>query len=159
MKTVLDRRDFLGLITGAVAGTVARAVPVPAAGAHGLRLQAVAFDAFAIFDPRPIVTLAEELFPGKGSELSNLWRTRQFEYTWIRTAAGRYEDFLQVTEDGLIFAARTLKLDLEHQMRSQLMDAYSNLGPWPDVPEAMRSLKAAGLRLALLSNNRDHAVL
>jgi 2-haloacid dehalogenase len=153
MKMGLDRRDFLALMAGAVAGTVTG--PVPAARAAGLpeiRLQAVAFDAFAIFDPRPIVGLAEELFPGNGSELSNVWRTRQFEYTWLRTVAARYADFWQVTEDALTFSARTLKLDLDQQKRARLMNAYLNLRPWPDAPQALESLRAAGLRLAFLSN-------
>jgi 2-haloacid dehalogenase len=71
-------------------------------------VRAVAFDAFPIFDPRPVSSLAEEFFPGKGAELSNAWRTRQFEYTWLRTVAGRYADFWQVTEEALTFAARAL---------------------------------------------------
>src|SRR5262245_35863275 len=114
MKTILDRREFLGLTAGAVAGTLIGPVPVSAASS-GAQVRAVAFDAFPILDPRPVFTLAEELFPGRGAELSNAWRTRQFEYTWIRTVAGRYADFWQVTEDALIFAARSLKLDLDLQ--------------------------------------------
>jgi 2-haloacid dehalogenase len=96
--------------------------------------------------------LAEELFPGRGPELSNAWRTRQFEYTWLRTLAGRYADFWQVTEDALVFAAKSLKLDLDTRKRRRLMDAYLELRHWPDVPQAIASLKAAGIRLALLSN-------
>ena len=46
------------------------------------------------------------MFPGKGAELSNAWRTRQFEYTWLRTMSGRYADFWHVTEEALIFAAK-----------------------------------------------------
>src|SRR5262249_47715819 len=104
------------------------------------------------FDPRPIVTLAEELFPRSGTELSKAWRTRQFEYTWLRTAAGRYADFWQVTEDALVFAARDLKLDLASQQRARLMNAYLEIKAWPDVPSALNSRKGAGVRLALLSN-------
>jgi 2-haloacid dehalogenase len=68
--------------------------------------------AFTVFDARPITSLAEEFFPGRGTELSNLWRTRQFEYTWLRTLYGRYADFWQVTKDALEFAAKMLKLEL-----------------------------------------------
>lgn len=115
-------------------------------------MQAVAFDAFAVLDPRPVFALAEELFPGKGAELGNAWRTRQFEYTWLRTLAGRYADFWRVTEDALSFAAKAVKLDLDPPKRAQLMNAYLRLSTWPDVPPALRSLKAAGMRLAFLSN-------
>jgi 2-haloacid dehalogenase len=66
-----NRRDFLrGL---ALQTAVRSAVAGPKA------IQAIAFDAFPILDPRPVSALAEELYPGRGAELTNLWRTRQFE--------------------------------------------------------------------------------
>jgi 2-haloacid dehalogenase len=114
--------------------------------------KAIAFDAFPIFDPRPVFGLAETLFPGKGAEFSNAWRTRQFEYQWLRALAGRYADFWQTTEDGLVFAANLLQLELTPDKRAQLMQAYLGLTTWPDVPSALRALQEAGIRLALLSN-------
>jgi 2-haloacid dehalogenase len=117
-----------------------------------LKIKAVVFDAFPIFDPRPVFALAEELFPGKGTELSNVWRTRQFEYTWLRTASGRYEDFEKVTEDALVYAARALKLELTTQKRTRLMEAYLGLKAYPDVLTALKSMKDSGIRLAFLSN-------
>ena len=151
MNPSLDRRTFLGVTAGAVAGTLLGPVPLSAAGTS-VRVRAVAFDAFPILDPRPVFALAEELFPGKGFELSNAWRMRQFEYTWLRTVAGRYADFWQVTEDALVVAARTLKLGLDSRRRERLMNAYLELKTWPDVPEALDSLKAARIRLAFVSN-------
>jgi len=151
MRTILDRREFLGLTAGAIAGTLFEPTLISAASA-GTEVRAVVFDAFPIFDPRPVFALAEELFPGKGAELSKAWRTKQFEYTWLRTVAGRYADFWQVTDDALLFAARTLQLDLSPPLRARLMNAYLELKAWPDVPHAVKSLKAAGIRLAFLSN-------
>lgn len=151
METFLDRRGFLGLATGAVAGALVGPTPVFSAFA-GKRVQAVAFDGFPIFDPRPVFALAEELFPGKGAGLSSAWRTRQFEYTWLRSVAGNYADFWQITEDALVFAARMLQLDLDPPTRARLMNAYLDLKTWPDVPHALKTLKAAGLRLGFLSN-------
>jgi 2-haloacid dehalogenase len=116
------------------------------------QFQAIAFDAFPIFDPRPVFGLAETLFPGKGAELSNTWRTRQFEYQWLRVLSGRYADFWQTTEDGLVFAAKLLQLELTPEKRAQLMQAYLELKTWPEVPSALRLLKEAGVRLAFLSN-------
>jgi 2-haloacid dehalogenase len=115
-------------------------------------VKAIAFDAFPIFDPRPVFARAEQLFPGQGTDLSNAWRTRQFEYTWLRTVSQHYADFWQVTEDALTFAAKMLKLDLSQEKRQQLMGAYLELKAWPDVLPALGSLKEAGLRLALSSN-------
>ena len=148
---MLDRRRFLGLTTGAAAGTLLQARLVVAVSTD-IPVEAIAFDAFPIFDPRPVFTLAEELFPGKGAELNQAWRTRQFEYTWLRTVADRYTDFWQVTEDALTFAAETLRLDLSSDKRTHLMRAYLELKAWPDVPDALKALRASGIRLAFLSN-------
>lgn len=151
MKTTLARRQFLSLTTGAVTGALMETRPA-AAVASNVPIEAVAFDAFPIFDPRPIAALTEEIFPGRGAEMGKTWRTRQFEYTWLRTAGGHYADFWQVTEDALVFAARDLKLDLDSQKRARLMNAYLQLKAWPDVSHSLKSLKAAGIRLAFLSN-------
>jgi 2-haloacid dehalogenase len=151
MKTTLARRQFLSLTTSAVAGALVES-RAAAAVATDVPVQAIAFDAFPIFDPRPIFALAEELFPGRGADLGKAWRTRQFEYTWLRTVAGRYADFWQVTEDALVFAAKELGVDLDSERRAQLMNAYLELKTWPDVAPSLKSLKAAGLRVVFLSN-------
>jgi 2-haloacid dehalogenase len=147
----IKRREFLTLAAG---GVVARAwrSPLAAQAAPPPPFKAIVFDAFPIFDPRPVFGLAETLFPGKGAELSNAWRTRQFEYQWLRALSGRYADFWQTTEDGLVFAANLLQLELTPGKRAQLMQAYLGLTTWPDVPAALRALQEAGLRLAFLSN-------
>jgi 2-haloacid dehalogenase len=116
------------------------------------RIKALAFDAFPILDPRSIFERAERLFPGKGVELSNVWRIRQFEYQWLRALAGHYADFWRSTEDALVFSANALKLDLPAEKRDQLMAEYLKLKVWPDVPSTLQSLSNAGIRLALLSN-------
>jgi hypothetical protein len=84
----LNRREFLHLTAeGVVVSDLL--LPLKALAATQSQFKAVAFDAFPIFDPRSVFGLAETLFPGKGSELSNAWRTRQFEYQWLRAIAGR----------------------------------------------------------------------
>src|SRR5262245_54197995 len=65
-----------GLAAAALTGSAMAAPP-------GGTIKAIAFDAFVTFDPRHVFALAEELFPGKGAALGNLWRIRQFEYTWL----------------------------------------------------------------------------
>jgi 2-haloacid dehalogenase len=102
-----DRRQFLTFAAGGVAVSVWRS-QLMAQTVTPPPFQAMAFDAFPIVDPRPVFGLAETLFPGKGAELSNAWRTRPFEYQWLRALSGRYMDFWQNTEDGLVFAAKRL---------------------------------------------------
>ena len=115
-------------------------------------IKAIAFDAFVVFDPRPLVGLAEQLFPGKGEDLSDQWRTRQFEYAWLRVTAKRYVDFWQVTEEALEFAAEEVKLELTREKRDRLMNAFLELNAWPEVMPALQSLMKSGFRLTLLSN-------
>ena len=65
-------------------------------------------------------------FRAGGWNWANAWRTRQFEYTWLRTLGGNYADFWQVTEKSLVFAARLLKIDLSADQRDQLMQSLSH---------------------------------
>lgn len=147
----LDRREFIHLTAGGVLASASFA-RWGAQIASGSPYRAVAFDAFPIFDPRPVFALAEALFPGKGAELGNVWRTKQFEYQWLRASAGQYADFWRTTEEGLVFAARLLQLELTPDKRAQLMQAYVGLNVWPDVAAALGALRQGGIRLALLSN-------
>src|SRR5438477_12880384 len=122
----LNRREFLNLGAGSVATGLLVTTPLAHTGLNKT-IKAIAFDAFTTFDPQPIVALAEELFPNKGAALGNAWRTRQFEYTWLRSVAQRYADFWKVTEDALVFAAHMLQLDLSAEKHAQLMAAYLDL--------------------------------
>jgi len=147
----MSRREFLDLAaTGAAIGLMgssplARTAVLP-------RVKAIAFDGFPIIDPRPVASRAESLFPGRGAELNSAWRTRQFEYAWLRTLSNSYVDFWQVTEDALTFAVRSLKLDSNPAKRRQLMQTFLELKAWPDALPALKTLKEAGIRMAFLSN-------
>jgi 2-haloacid dehalogenase len=133
------------VLSGSVAPSLGRCAPTG-------RFQAIAFDGFPIIDPRPVAVLAEQLFPGSGMDLSNSWRTRQFEYCWLRTLSDRYADFLQITQEALVFAATSLRLELSTRARDQLVHAYLELSAWPDALPTLQSLRAAGIRMAFLSN-------
>jgi 2-haloacid dehalogenase len=139
----IDRRRLLAL--------AAAAAPLLSAAGSG-RIKAVAFDAFTTFDPRPGNVLAERLFPGSGAARISAWRTRQFEYTWLRTLMGRYVDFWQVTQESLAFAIKQLKLEDTPDKRASLLQAFLDMKAWPDALPALRTMKDAGLRLALLAN-------
>src|SRR3954467_1106723 len=153
--SVADRRTFLAA-SGAAALSFMTVASRSAAGreANGTaRLpKAIAFDGFPIIDPRPVAARAEELFPGHGESLWAAWRTRQFEYTWLRTLGGQYVDFWQTTQDALTAAATSIDLALRPDTRDSLMHAYLELKAWPDVLPVLEKLRGAGIRLAFLSN-------
>jgi 2-haloacid dehalogenase len=143
----INRRQLLATASISIASGISSS-----SRGTGAPIKAVAFDGFPIFDPRPIFALAENLFPGRGAALSNLWRAKQFEYTWLRTVTGDYRDFLGVIDDALVFACKSLDLDLTGVKRSTLVESYLKMPVWPDVLPALSVLKESGLRLALLSN-------
>jgi 2-haloacid dehalogenase len=147
----LDRRAFIGGSVGAVlAGT---GVTSTAANAQTRRpIRAVLFDAFPLFDPRPVLAVAERVDPERGAMLVQAWRTRQFEYQWLRALGDRYVDFWQATEDSLAFAARQVGLALTTEKQKQLMAPYADLAVWPDVAETLPMIERLGVKLGMLSN-------
>lgn len=115
------------------------------------QIKALAFDAYGtLFDVASVLSLCEELFPGKGPELTQMWRTKQLEYSWLRSLMGRYKDFSHITESALVFSSKALQLSLSAATRERLMDAYLHLKPFPEVPAALKAL--SGLNLAIFSN-------
>lgn len=152
----------IGVASLAAQTTIARPEPrtVPL-------FKAVAFDSFVLFNPDSVVGEADRVFPGKGRELTNLWRTRQFEYSWLRSITGGYVDFFAVTKDALVYAANAMKLELRPDDKRHLMDAYLHLTLWPDTADALHRLKESGIRVITISNfspamlrsNADHAGL
>ena len=110
---LVSRREFLEVAAGSAAAATA---PKPS------RVKAVVFDAFAIFDPRPVFALADHLFPGAG--LSDEWRTRQFENCWLRVCSGHYRDFWQVRRIRCRLPRSRLRLDVSQTDRDRLLNAY-----------------------------------
>lgn len=162
MDTTRRRLLALSATTVACAAAVGRGTGAYAAEA---KIKAVAFDALTIFDLRNVAAAMKASFPEKGEELTAAWRTRQFEYCWLRTLNRTYVDFWQVTEQALIFTFKAAKVDLPTKTRAELMDAFLQVKPWPDVIAALQAMRGAGLRLAYLSNftaqmmkvNTEHA--
>jgi 2-haloacid dehalogenase len=111
------------------------------------------FDAYGtLFDVFSVTTLCEQLFPGKGSVLAQLWRVKQLQYAMMRSLMGRHRDFWRLTEDGLVYACKSLGLELTADSRSRLLEAYLHLTAFPDVKPGLEALEGLGLRLAILSN-------
>jgi len=115
---------------------------------HGIK--ALAFDAYGtVFDVHSVVTLAETMFPGKGKELSQLWRSKQIEYMFLRTIMGRYIPHDQNTEAGLSYSMKYLGLPGGASERKALMDAYEKLSPFDDARKTLPKLN--GIKRAILS--------
>jgi 2-haloacid dehalogenase len=116
-------------------------------------MRALVFDAYGtLFDVHSVVNLCEEIWPGKGAQLSQLWRAKQLEYSWLRSLMRRYEDFAQVTAAALGYACAALGLAPNDEQCRRLLQAYRELAAFPEVRGALASLKAAKIRLVILSN-------
>ena len=114
-------------------------------------LKALVFDAYGtLFDVHSVIGECEALFPGKGASLSQLWRGKQLEYTWLRSLMGRYTDFSAITAAALTTACNMLRLELSDSAARRLMDAYLVLKAFPDVTDTLARLR--GRKLAILSN-------
>jgi 2-haloacid dehalogenase len=115
-------------------------------------IRACVFDAYGtVFDFASAAQSCRDALGDRTAQLTSLWRDKQLQYTWLRATQGRHADFWQVTGDALDFALDTLGL-ADAGLRTRLMDLYLALAPFPEVPDVLRRLKAAGMRTAILSN-------
>ncbi len=115
-------------------------------------ITACVFDAYGtLFDFNTAAASARDELGDDWQKLSDLWRLKQLQYTWLRGLGGRHAEFWQVTGDALDFALAQLKID-KPGLRARLMDLYLRLGAYPELPAMLSTLKARGLKLAILSN-------
>lgn len=118
-------------------------------------IRAFVFDAYGtLFDVHSVAASCEQLFPGKGAALSQLWRTKQLEYTWLYNSMQRHIDFNAVTQDALRFACAALGLAYSDTALDELNRAYRSLAPFADTRPAIEALRASikPPKLAILSN-------
>jgi|SRR5579863_2101099 len=117
---------------------------------HGI--QACVFDAYGtLFDVNSAARTAQDSLGEKWQPLAELWRAKQLQYTWLRGLGGRHADFWQVTGDALDFTMSALELK-DAALRHWLMNLYLTLSAYPEVPEVLKRLKTAGMKVAILSN-------
>jgi 2-haloacid dehalogenase len=115
-------------------------------------IQACVFDAYGtLFDVHSAVGKHRQRLGNIADQVSSVWRTKQLEYTWLRSLMRRHADFWQVTQDALDFAfdMYTVK-DLD--LKKDLIEAYLQLDCYPEVPESLSELKSRGFKIAILSN-------
>lgn len=122
-------------------------------------VQALVFDAYGtLYDVASVTALCDRHFPGNGSKISDIWRQKQLEYTWLRSLMGRYKDFWQITAAGLRFACAALNLELTEDVHRELMENYLQLEPYPEVSAALQELSGK-FSLAILSNGSPEMLL
>ena len=118
-----------------------------------MTVKAIIFDAYGtLFDVYSISALAHRLFPGKGNALAELWRDKQIQYSQLRTLCSTYKPFWEITQDALVFACRKLGLELDLEAQNTMMGQYAKLQAFPENLAALRQLKDAGMKMAILSN-------
>jgi 2-haloacid dehalogenase len=114
-------------------------------------IKAVVFDAYGtLYDIQSVAAVTEQAFPGYGEIITQIWRIKQLEYTWLRSLMRRYEDFSVVTRDSLAYTLRVLGLKHEHGVFERIMDKYLHLDLYPDAKATLAALQ--GRQLAILSN-------
>jgi 2-haloacid dehalogenase len=120
--------------------------------------KAVVFDAYGtLFDVHSAVARHAAQVGGEAARLSEIWRAKQLEYSWVLSLSERYVPFWSLTEQALDYAfGRCPSVDIS--LRPLLLDAYRCLAAYPDVKETLSALRARGLRTGILSNG-DPAML
>ena len=115
-------------------------------------VQHAVFDAYGtLFDVHSAASRHQARLGEKAQAVSALWRTKQLEYTWLRSLMQRYVDFWQVTQDSLDYALDSHGID-DIILRQDLLNAYQELACYQEVPETLLNLKELGLGTAVLSN-------
>jgi 2-haloacid dehalogenase len=114
-------------------------------------IKAIVFDAYGtLFDVNSAAEKCKGKIGDKWEGFANYWRTTQLEYTWLRSLMKRHKDFWQVTEDSLDKSMKTFKID--NSMKSELLNLYKVLSPYPEVKEVLKKLKEKKYKISILSN-------
>jgi 2-haloacid dehalogenase len=116
-----------------------------------MTIKAVVFDAYGtLYDVQSVAAITEEIFPGYGEIITQIWRIKQLEYSWLRSLMRRYQDFSVITEESLAYTLRVLGLKHERGAFERIMDKYLHLDLYPDALATLAALR--GRKLAILSN-------
>jgi 2-haloacid dehalogenase len=114
-------------------------------------IKAVVFDAYGtLYDIQSVAAVTEQAFAGYREIITQLWRIKQLEYTWLRSLMRRYQDFSVITRDSLAYSIRILGLQYDSAAFERIMDKYLHLDLYPDAMAALAAMQ--GRKLAILSN-------
>jgi len=116
-----------------------------------LKIKALVFDAYGtLYDIQSVAAITDQAFPGYGEIITQIWRIKQLEYTWLRTLMRRYEDFSVITRESLAYTLRCLGLKNDAAVFERIMEKYVHLDLYPDALATLTALH--GRKLAILSN-------
>ena len=116
-----------------------------------MTVKAVVFDAYGtLYDIQSVAAVTEEAFPGYGEIVTQIWRIKQLEYTWLRSLMRRYQDFSVITRDSLTYTLRVLGLKQDSNIFERIMEKYLHLDHYPDAMTALTTMRDR--KLAILSN-------
>lgn len=116
-----------------------------------MTIRAVVFDAYGtLYDVQSVAEVTEQAFPGYGEIITQIWRIKQLEYTWLRSLMRRYQNFEAVTRDSLAYTLRVLGLEHDASVFERIMDKYLHLDLYPDAMAALTAMRDR--KLAILSN-------
>jgi len=114
-------------------------------------IKAVVFDAYGtLYDVQSVADVTEEAFPGYGEMITQIWRIKQLEYSWLRSLMQRYRDFSVITRESLAYTLRILGLQYDNAIFERIMEKYLHLDLYPDALAALTAMKDR--KLAILSN-------
>ena len=114
-------------------------------------LKAIIFDAYGtLFDVNSAAEKCKGKIGDKWENFANYWRTTQLEYTWLRSLMNKHKDFWKITEDSLDKSMK--KFQIDQNMRSELLDLYKILSPYPETKNTLKQLKNKNYKIAILSN-------
>ena len=123
-----------------------------------MSLNTCVFDAYGtLFDVNAAARVAanepnRRVFKEVWPSVSSLWRTKQLQYTWLRSMTNSYVDFWSITKDSLEFALEAHKLLNDLSLKERLLALYWELEPYPEVSQMLKELKKNGTKTAILSN-------
>jgi 2-haloacid dehalogenase len=114
-------------------------------------IKAVVFDAYGtLYDVQSVADVTEEAFPGYGEIITQIWRLKQLEYSWLRSLMQRYRDFSVITRESLAYTLRILGLQYDSATFERIIGKYLHLDLYPDALATLAALKDR--KLAILSN-------
>jgi 2-haloacid dehalogenase len=116
-----------------------------------MTIRAVVFDAYGtLYDIQSVAAITDQAYPGYGELITQIWRIKQLEYTWLRSLMRRYQDFSVITRESLGYTLDCLGLKQDADVFDRIMDKYVHLDLYPDALQALGQLKDR--KLAILSN-------
>ncbi|MBR0959301.1 haloacid dehalogenase type II [Bradyrhizobium japonicum] len=116
-----------------------------------MSIKAVVFDAYGtLYDIQSVADVTEDAFPGYGEIITQVWRIKQLEYTWLRSLMQRYQDFDTITRDSLAYTLRVLGLAYDSGAFERVIEKYLHLDLYPDATSSLAALRPR--KLAILSN-------